>query len=219
MSVNSVGSNVTLMFKSKYITFTPSQFNTTFKELNYLQSQGPLVPSNIPNTPPVPTTLYSKENLVVIYNPIEALLIFQILNTVDFQPIYEKEVIPILIRLNLVENAVSTRTLECATQIRVENNPMDSINSLVEKKFMDGLTSIFGMEPLKAITLRINTAFPFADEGLQILIEPLVSDPTGTFYMHIVFRTLETSKFNNFVSRFGTNMLEKIVEEISKYVK
>lgn len=218
MSINAVGSNVNLLFKSKYMTFTPSQFNNTFKELNFLPSQGPLVQSNIPNAPPVPTTLFSKDNLVVVYNPVEFLLIFQILNTVDFQGIYNREIIPILARLNLVEDAVSTRSIECTTQIRVKKSPIDMINSLVEKKFMNEMNAIVGMNSLKATTLRIVTAFPFADEGLQILMEPLATDSTGSYYLQIVFRTQETSKFNEFVNRFGTNMLQKIAEEAGKYV-
>lgn len=219
MSVNSVGSNVKLMFKSKYMTFTPSQFNVTFKELNYLASQGPQVQSNMPNIPPVTTTLFSKENLVVVYNPLDATLIFQILNTINFHSIYEKEIKPILIRLNLVEQAVSIRSLECTTQIHVEQNPINMINSLVEEKFVQDMTEIVGVDSLKVATIRINTSFPFVDEGLQIIMEPLLTDPEGTIYLHIVFRTQETSKFNEFVNKFGTEMLERMVKEVGKYVK
>jgi hypothetical protein len=200
------------------MTFTPSQFNNTFKELNFLSSQGPLVQSNIPNAPPVPTTLFSKDSLVVVYNPVEFLLIFQILNTVDFQSIYNREIIPILARLNLVEEAVSMRSIECTTQIRVKKSPIEMINSLIEKKFMSEMSSILGMSPLKATTLRIVTSFPFADEGLQILMEPLATDATGSYYLQIIFRTQETSKFDEFINRFGTPMIQKIAEEAGKYV-
>jgi len=55
----------------------------TFQGLGFTQTKGSANISANPAAPAVPTTMFSKGNLIVLFNTNENLIIFQIINTLD----------------------------------------------------------------------------------------------------------------------------------------
>jgi len=217
MNVSNVGSHVTLLFQSKYQTFTPAQFVKTFQEQGFVATKGNANISSNPLAPAVPTNIFSKDNLIVLFNPSENLIIFQIINTVDFNDIYEKEIQKILISLNFDPSSVGMLGLDAVTQVHDVKSPIDSLTSLTNKKFIDGLNQIEIGEKMKVTSLRF-TSRDSDKESIGVTLEPLQTDPTGSYHMIMVYRTKENDKFNEFIKLFGTNMVEKIIKEVEKNV-
>jgi len=219
VNVNQVGSTVSLLFRSKYPTFTPDHFNKAFKDKGYTATQGQAIVSNNPNAKPIPTVYYSKENLVVMFNPVENLLVFQIINTLNINDIYEKDIKPILISLNFVEDSVSMRGLECITQISDNGNTMDTLTKLINQNFVGSIKKTLGLDHLISNSIKLSTSYPFTSEGTQLTIEPLANDPEHSYFFQILFRTEEMSKFNDMVDKFGENLIKEIIEQVMTNAK
>jgi len=212
MPVRKIGAQVSLLFQTKFPTFTADQFTKAFNELGYSVIQGTANVSGNPAAKPVPTVIFSKGNLSVVYNQTQSMIIFQILNTVDLDELYDAEIKPMLIKLNFVEEAINMIGLECNVQISTQTLPQDILSSLVKKELIDKLNEILGDSKLNTTSLRLSTSFPFVNDGIQVIIEPLGNDPKGSYFVNLVYRTPEMNKFNEFVKLFGTNMLEKLAE-------
>lgn len=210
MSVRKIGAQVSLLFQTKFPTFTADQFNKAFNELGYTAIQGNANISNNPGAKPVPTVIFSKGNLSVVYNQNQYLIIFQFLNTVDLDKLYDAEIKPMLIKLNFVEEAINMIGLECNIQISTKTPPQEILSSLIKKEFIDKVNEILGDSKLNTTSLRLSTSFPFGNDGIQVIIEPLGNDPKGSYFVNLVYRTPEMNKFNEFVKIFGTRMLEKL---------
>ncbi|MGI0056969.1 MAG: hypothetical protein ACREAK_06295 [Nitrosarchaeum sp.] len=217
MSIQNVGSNVNLLFQSKSLTFTPDQFNKIFQELGFTATQGPANISQNPNALPVKAVFFSKNNLMVFYNPVESLVMFQVINTLNFVEIYEKNIKPILSSLNFVPEIVSMMGLECNTQIISDKSPILSLTSLLKKEFVDGMNTKIGVDNLKAFTIRLIGGEENI-ESINIAIEPLATAKDKVYHFSMIYRTLDNSKFNQFVNRFGEEMIKEIVKEASRYV-
>jgi len=217
VEINSVGSSVTLLFQAKYATFTPDQFNRAFRDRNFTLTQGPASISSNPAARQVQTAYFSKDNLIVFYNANENLIIFQIVNTLDFNQLYETEIKRILVDLNFVEEAANMIGLECTTRVRSQKSPNDSLTSLVKNEFLQNVNKIVGLNDLGVFTITLNSTKPL-EESLRITLEPLVTDPTGTYIVALIYRTNQTSKFNEFVTIFGVDMVKSLAMEASKYV-
>lgn len=219
MNVSKIGSHVTLLFQTKYPTFTPAQFVKTFQELGFTQTKGVANVSANPNAAPVQTNIFSKDNFVVLLNPAENLILFQIINTLDFNEIFDDIVQKILVQLNFSPSVVAILGLDCITQIHEVKSPSDSLTSLVNSKFVVGLTSSVIGNQCDVTSLRFTTrGSDVSDENLSVTLEPLQSNPTDSYHMTIFYRSKENDKFNEFVKNFGSKMIENIVGEVEKNV-
>ena len=210
---------MTLLFQTKYPTFTPAQFVKTFQELGFTQTKGVVNISANSNAAPVQTNIFSKDNLVVLLNPTENLIIFQIINTLDFNGIFDDVVQKILVQLNFSPSAVAILGLDCITQIHEVKSPSDSLTSLVNSKFVEGLTSSAIGHQCDVTSLRFTTrGSDVSDENLSVTLEPLPSNPTDSYHMIIAYQSKENDKFNEFVKNFGSKTIENIVGEVEKNV-
>jgi hypothetical protein len=216
MSINQVGSTLSLLFQSKAITFTPDTFTKLFQEHGFTVTEGLAQISTNPAAMPVKTIYFSKGNLMVYYNPAEFLVIFQILNTLNFSQIYESDIKPVLARLNFVPEVVQMMGLICGTKITSEKSPTLSISSLVKNEFISKISSLVGVTNLRPFTMRVVGGE--SDEGLDLDIEPLATDQEHTFYFTLSYKTSDNSKFNNFVSMFNEDLIKNIIKEVTKYV-
>lgn len=216
MGIQHVGSNVNLLFQSKSMTFTPDQFNKVFRERGFSATQGIAPISQNPNAKPIPTVYFSKDNLIVLYNPVEFLVLFQIINTLDFSQLYDNEIKPILTSLNFVPEIVSMMGLECNTKITSIKSPRKSLTSLLKQEFRDHLAEILGISNLNIFTLRL-IGGDDKIENINVAIEPLATDLDKIYHVSFSYRTVDNSKFNEFVSRFGEDMIKNIIEETDKY--
>jgi len=215
MNISSVGSQVSLLFQSKFATFTPAQFVKTFQEQGFIQTRGNANISANPMAQPVLTNIFSKDDLIVLFNPNENIIIFQILNTLDFNDIYEKEIQKILVNLNFNPSSVGMLGIDSSIQVHEVKPPIDSITSLTNKKFVESMKDLGIGEEVNITSLRFNTKGT-DKESLSVAIEPLLSNPTGSYHVMVVYRTKENDKFNEFVTKFGTKMIEKIINGVEE---
>lgn len=215
MSIQHVGSNVNILFQSKSLTFTPDQFNKVFREQGFTATQGVAPISQNPNAKPVPTVYFSKDNLIVLFNPVEYLVIFQIINTLNFSQLYDKEIKPILTSLNFVPEIVNMMGLECNTKITSTKSPRASLTSLLKKEFRAEISKKLGINNLSVFTIRL-IGGDDKTENITLIIEPLLTDPEGIYHVSLSYRTLDNSKFNEFVSKFGEQLIRDIIEEANK---
>lgn len=214
MKVSTVGSHVTLLFHSKYQTFTPAQLIATFQDQGFLQTKGNANISANPLAPPVPTTIFSKDNLVILFNQNENLIMFQIINTLDFNELYEKEIQKILISLNYNPSSVSLMGIDVLTQIHEVNSPIETLTSLVNKEFVNGL-KINEDSIMKVSSIKLTN--DSEKESLSLDLQPLQTDPNGSYVLAISYKTNENDKFNEFIKEFGEDMISKIIDEAQKY--
>jgi len=217
VNVSTIGSNVTLSFQSKYQTFTPAQFIKTFQELGFAQTKGSANISANPAAPAVHTTMFSKGNLIVLFNTNENLIMFQIINTLDFNGVYEEEIQKILLNLNFNPSSVSIMGIYAVTQVHEVRPPVDTLTSLTSEKFVSGLNKINDDGRMKVTAIRLGNVNS-ENETLSVSLEPLQTDPAGSYFVAISYRTKESNKFDEFVKEFGEGMVEKIIREAEENV-
>ena len=217
VNVSTIGANVTLLFQSKYQTFTPEQFITTFQKLGFVQTKGSANISANPAAQAVPTTMFSKQNLIVLYNPNENLIIFQIINTLDFNPLYEDKILKILASLNFNPTSVSLMGIDATTQVHDVKYPIATLSSLTKPEFIADLNTLSGDGDMVVSGIKLGTVGS-EKESLSINLEPLQTDPSGSYFIAIAYRTKESDKFNEFVKDFGAKMIEDIIREAEKNV-
>ncbi len=220
MHVSNIGSHVTLLFQTKYQTFTPAQFVKTFQELGFIQTKGLANISSNPVAPAIQTNIFSKDNLVVLLNPSENLIMFQIINTLDFNSIFDGVIQKILVALNFNPSSVNMLGLDCIAQVHEVKPPRNSLTSLVNSNFIKGLESSVIDSKFEITSLRITTLGDgVSDESMSVTLEPLYSDSTGSYHIVVIYRSKQNDKFDEFVKNFGSKMLEKIVSEVEKNVQ
>ena len=208
---------MTLIFQSQYQTFTPAQFVKTFQEHGFIQTKGNANVSANPMAPPVPTNIFSKDDLVVLYNPNENLIMFQIINTLDFNEIYDNTIQKILVSLNYNPSSVGMLGLDCVTQIHEVKSPHNSLTSLVNPKFVEGLNGPETTNGFHVTSLRM-TSQGSGEESLSVTFEPLQTNPDASYQLVVVYRSKQNDKFNEFIKLFSTKMIEDLVGEIEKNV-
>ena len=178
MNVSDVGSHVTLLFQSKYQTFTPAQFVKTFQEQGFTATKGNANISSNPLAPAIPTNIFSKGNLVVLFNPSENLIMFQIINTLDFNQLYEEEIQKILVSLNFDPTAIGMLGIDAVTQVHDVKPPIDSLSKLTNKNFIDGFNEMGIGEKLQITSLRLSSIASDTN-SISITLEPLQSNMTS----------------------------------------
>ena len=217
MSINRVGSNVNLLFQSRSVTFTPDQFTRVIQEKGFMATQGVASVSLNPNAPPVQTVYFSKDNLMVLYNPSEYLVMFQIINTLNFAEMYQNDILPILKSLNFVHEIINVMGLECNTKIITDKSTIKSLTLLLNKDFLNEVSGELGIENLAVFTIRMSSQRQQEKtENMTVIIEPLVTDPEHSYHFSIIYRTIDNSKFDAFINRFGEDMILKIIRASDK---
>lgn len=212
----SVGSHVQLVFRTKFPTFTPDQFGKALKERAYSMVQGQVANPQNPQAPPIAVQLYSKGNINVFLLQQLNQIVFEVLNTVNLQPVYE-EIKKLLFSLNIVSDAILITILNCSTRAKTKTEPQKNLTSLVNRGFLEGITKNLG-EKLGVFSIRLATTFPLTKEGLQIVLEPLGTSPKNEYYLNITYRTPDMNKLNEFVERFGEDLINEIIGEVEKNV-
>lgn len=72
-----------------------------------------------------------------------------------------------------------------------------------------------GHEEIAVTSVRFSQ-YTDPNESLTISIEPLLSDPNGTYFVAIEQATTSLEKFNEFLDKIGSGMIQKIVEGVEK---
>lgn len=222
MSALAIGTQVQLVFRTQFLTFTAELFNKVLKEKKYLEVRGQLPNPQIPQGPPISIQTFSKGDVTVLLPPIQPpqpnAIVFQILNTLNLESMYKEEVKTILVALNVFPDIVSDATLSCTTRVKAKTKPLDRLTSVVNQTFLGRISKNFTAE-LKAYSIRLATTFPLKEEGgVQVIVEPLATNPEKEYYLNISYRTAKMNEFDRFISEFGSDMIQRIIEETEKNV-
>lgn len=213
MSVfGAIGTQVLLVFQTKFPTFTHDQFSNALKERKFS-----VAPAQIPNLQDPKlgfrsVHLFSKGNVSIFLDLSQHRINFQILNMVDLSEIYE-DIKSILLALNVTSNIVSNIVFNCTTSIRTDVKPQEKLTTLVDSKLLKTITDGLGVG-FDVISIRLATEFPLGREGSQIIIEPLGSFPDDHYYLNFLYQTTDMNKFNEFISDFGKDTIQMILNAV-----
>ena len=159
--------------------------------------------------------MFSKGDFVVFLPPSQnqSTVVFQIINTLNIEAKY-KEVTEMLIALNIYNDIIATATFDCTTRIGAKTKPLDRLTSLVTKAFVSKVSKSVDAD-LKVSTIKFSTIFPVGEGGggCNVIIEPLMSNREKEYFVSITFKAHDMVKFNKFISQFGVDMIQKMLEE------
>lgn len=217
MSTKHKGSQIQLVFQVNVPTFTPDQFNQVLKEKGFLMTPGQGIN---PQGQPMQLQIFSKGDLVIFFapvpqNPTQFQIVFQALNTVSLMVtpsggILIEDINDILERLNIVEDVVSLISFNCSTREKADIEPAKSLTAGIKPEVLQRITKALG-PGLNVTSLRLGTEIPLK-EGMQLILEPLATDPTRHFFVNVIYQTNDMKKFGKFVKEFGEKVIEDIVE-------
>jgi hypothetical protein len=217
MSALAIGTQVELVFRSQFVTFTAEQFDRALKSKNYIEVRQQ---TSDPQGRPISLQAFSKGDTTVFLPPVSAPapVVFRIINTVNLELRY-KEVKEMLISMNMYPNIVSSASFTCTTKTKASTSkPLDRLTSIVDRKFVTRISKNLEA-PVKVSTIKLTTSFPMKQEGgCEILIEPLMTNPEEEYYLSIVYTTHKMEDFDKFISQFGSDLIQKIIEEETKNV-
>jgi hypothetical protein len=208
----SIGSNIQIVFQTKFPTFTPDQFGKALKDKKYMVVQSQISDPQNPQAPPIAIQVFSKDNVNVFLVQNRNEIVFQVLNTVNLEKIYP-EISRILISLNVLSDIILGIRFNFTTKSKAKTPPRDNLTSLVKKEFLEGITKSLGKK-LEVFTIRLATEFPLGQEGMQVVLEPLATSPKDEYYLNIAYQTKDLNGFNRFVRKFGEEMIQKIITEV-----
>jgi len=227
MSARSIGSQIQLVYQVNFPTFTPDQFTQVLKAKGFQVTPSQVI------TPqgPVQTQLFSKGNIIISFaqnpqNPNQIQIVFQILNTVSLTSAFggvaspDQDITAILMGLNVVEDVVSLITFNCITRAEARIDPIKGLTAGIKPALLEKIKEAFASSPfgssLNVISLRLGTAFPL-QKGIQLILEPLSSDPTK-FFVHLIFQTDDMKEFNEFIRGFGEDIIRSLIEVVGSSV-
>jgi len=206
-----IGTQVELVFRSQFVTFTADQFNNALKDKSYLFAPGQISdPTNPQKRFPIQT--FSKGDMTVFLAPDNPPpIVFRIINTLNLESKY-KEVKEVLNSLNMYSNIISEATFMCTTKALASSEPQERLTKMVDTAFVKKISENFGAE-MRVFSIKLGSTFPITQEGCQLIIEPLMTNPENEYFLNITYRTRSISDFDKFVSEFGTDLIQRIIEE------
>jgi|GEM_PF-5094128 len=221
MSSLAIGSQVQLVFQTQFLTFTADQFSKALKGNGYLEMRGQIANPQGPQAPPILVQSFSKGDVTVLLPPVQPpslpVIVFQILNTVNLERKYE-EVKKMLLALNIYPEIISDATFRCTTRSKAKASPLVGLTSMVDKTYIDNISKNFDTQ-LKVGSIRFVTNFPLKQGGgCQVIIEPLATSVESEYYLEILYKTTKMNQFDKFISEFGSDMIQRIIEETDRNV-
>lgn len=221
MSTLAIGTQVQLIFRTQFLTFTSDQFSKALTDKEYREARDQIPNPQNPQAPILIQT-FSKGDVTVFLPPTPSPnpnpIVFQILNTVNLEPKY-KEAWEILHALNIFPEIVSDASFSCTTRIRAKTKPLDRLTSLVNQAFLDRVSKNFSTK-LNVASIRLSSVFPLQQRegGCIVIIEPLASNPESFYFLNISYKTTKMDEFDRFISEFGSDMVQRIIEETEENV-
>jgi len=208
VKVPDIGSTCVISFQTKYPTFSQADFDSVMTELGFVRNvlpptqQGAITQIN-----------YTKENMVVIGNLQTYTLDFQCFNTINILNAYG-DIKQALAKLKIDPTSIHLMGLRCTTMAHDVGNPEDHLTSLINNDTKENISKSLGFEPSLVSFVLANKNPELED--FQIRIEPLLSNPKGSYFMEINYRTSSHSKFDSFIGKFGSDMIGAIAKSVDK---
>jgi hypothetical protein len=211
MSNFAIGTQVELVFRTQFVTFTPEQFIRAVKERNYIEVRQQLLD---PNGQPITLQTFSKGVTTVFLPPGSppSPIVFRIINTVNLETVY-KEVSEMLMAMNIYPDIASSASFSCTTRVKGQTHPIERLTSLADKSFVQRMSKKLGV-PMKVSSVTFCSSFPLKQEGgYDVTLEPLMTNADEEYFLRIHFLTHKMDEFNKFISEFGSDMIQKIIGE------
>jgi hypothetical protein len=211
LSSFAIGTQVELVFHTQFVTFTAEQFDRALKSKNYIEVRQQVLD---PQGRPVSLQAFSKGDTTVFLPPVSppAPVVFRIINTVNLESRY-KEVKEMLIAMNIYPNIVSLASFTCTTRTKAKSKPLERLTSLVNKTFVAKISKNLEAT-MKVSSIRLGTSFPMKQEvGYEISIEPLMTNAEEEYFISIVYTTHKMDDFDKLISQFGSDLIQRIIEE------
>lgn len=148
-------------------------------------------------------------------------VIFKALNTVSLSSAMSggvslsQDIRDILLKLNIDEDAVSLAQFTCITRALTKTDPMIGLTAGIKPEFLQAITEALGFasQSLNVTSLRFGTTCPIRDKnGMELVLQPLLSDPNKSFQVIIVYQTDNMAEFGDFIKNFGEDVIKSIVE-------
>ena len=217
MGVSVSGQGVQISLRAKYRTFTPDQLATVLHREGYTSTKATANTSDNPLASPVSTVMHSKGDLIILFGDDENMIKFHIINRRNVSDIFEDEIKKVLTSLNYNPPVVDTMKMSVAATVAGMGSPLKTLKSLVRTRLADHLKEMNDMDNAEATSLKITQYDDERTEFMTTSIEPLTSDPTGTYYVEIEYMTDDNDKFTRFVRRVGDDMIENVVRGAEKH--
>ena len=205
-------SQMILTIQTKTPTYTPEIFNRTITELGYVGTPTNAQISTNPNAPPVPTVLFSKNNIMVLTNYGENLIRFVIINTLDLNAIYT-DISQVLDKLQIGPTSINITDFMCKTEIPTADNPSHTLTNTVNQDVLKKISSVLNTPGMTILNITLSNTNWNTGE-FKIILEPLMSDPENKFWMIIGYRTTSLLEFNKFIETFNSNTVEGILRAL-----
>ena len=202
-----VGSTTIVSFQTKYPTFSPVDLEKTMAQFEFQRGAVPMTQAGGQTE----QIFYSKDNTTIDVdwqNQILNFRFFNKINIVSVQDIINK----ILLQLKIDPSSISLMGVDCRTMAHDIGIPSDNLTSLISKESKSRLAKIYSGEPAVFSVVLMNKNPQ--EEDLQIRIEPLLSNPQESFFIHLNYRTKIHEKFDAFIVKFGENLIKDIAESV-----
>lgn len=209
VSVASPGAVLTL--KTKYRAFTPDQFTAVFYKKWCTNTQVAANISDSPAAPPVPTVMFSKDNLLVFFNDNENLIKFHVVNKTDISELFEDEIKQVLVSLNCRPPAVATMKLEMTAAVSSVGSPTSGLTSLLDGRFADGIKKLHAMGDIVAASIKMVQSDPGRTGSRTTILEPLNTDPEKSYFVSIEYAASDSDKFTDLVRGVGESAIKRVV--------
>lgn len=205
------GSQIQIIVETQGMMFSGDNLITALKTREFQILQGNINNPIDPSTPTVMAQIYSKGPLTIFMPPPRGLtnyLIFLVMNTIDLEKtkIGDKKlnglIEEILNDLSLTEETISSITFTFTTRFAPKNLPIERLTALINRDFIKKLKKIPALKSSNALSLRFGDKFPIDKEGVNIVFEPLVTDPDKLFYLQFIQKFRSKQKFQVLLSDF-----------------
>lgn len=203
--VSEIGSQTIISFQTKFPTFTGANFDKTLMDLGFQRN------TTQNQTGQIHQYFYTKENITVDHNSDNHIVNFRFLNTVNVSKLYD-DVKKALINLKIDPNTIHLMALDCKTMAHDVGNPESNLTSLISSTAQKQIEKSLNIKPAVFSLVLVNQNPQ--EEDLQIRIEPLASNPTESFFIHLNYKTRMHEKFDSFIGQFGENKIEDIANSV-----
>ena len=205
---------LTLAFQPKYPTYTPETFNKTMDKKGFLLSQGQ---AKTPMGQAIPLEAFSKGDIIVILLPNPVVpgavpqIVFQILNNFSLRTAYDETVKELLSELKLADSAVAGIDIRILVYVPALQDSLKSLSSILKNGILSNVSKKFSKRSLTVTSLRLGTAFPMVQEGLEIIIEPSATNPNAEFFINLHMNTSSLETFEEFINIYEKDLIINMI--------
>ena len=204
---------LTLAFQPKYPTYSPEAFKRTLDKKGFLLSPAQ---GKTPMGQSIPLEAFSKGDIIVIQLPNTVnpaalpQIAFQLLNNFSLKTAYDETVKELLNDMKLVDGAIAGIDIRILVYVPTGLDSKDSLSAILKKGLLTKVSREFD-KPLKVTSIRLGSAFPMVQDGLEVIIEPSVTNPGTEFFINLHMNTSSMEIFEKFVEAYEKDLIANMI--------